>query len=211
METVISQSSTMIQFISLLVLAFIFWGVPSILYGKFKVLYIDHPFAHIIWHGLGVFIIILSFKTRVAEYFSEISQVHISALLVITLLWMLVPILYKRFQTEYLTTKERIAYQPTKYSEIVLQQMVVLGGLLILDWNWFMFGLVFFSLHVVAVLFLPKKAFWSTAPASLLGGFSFAFLQSLGVAGFLASFSLHLSFYAILQSGIIPKFKCYKR
>jgi len=201
----------MIQFVILMLLAGIFWGIPSFLFGKYKVLYIDYPIQHILWHVVGVSAIYLLVKDGFDAYFANTSFWNVISVILVTSAWMLVPIVYKQTGKEYLATKERVAYQPAKYSEIVLQQVVILGMLLILDWKLVTFALVFFGIHVVAIAFLPKGAFWSTAPASLFGGIAFAWLQSLGVAGFIASLFIHLAFYATLQSGVVPGFVPYKR
>ena len=195
-----------------LILAALFWGLPTYLYGKGKITFIDRPLSHSAWFLLGIVVTILIFKTNFFIYFSGISTAFVVLFAAVSLAWLLSPYVYPH---EHLSRLERAKYQPTKFLEILLQQVLFLAGLLILGENWILFGLLFFAVHLPFLFFLPFRIISVTASFSLPGGLLFAFLQSIGPFGFLASLSLHLLFYAgfhiVMVSGYFPNFKPYRR
>jgi hypothetical protein len=195
-----------------LALATAFWGLPTYLYGTGRVTFIDRPVSHSAWFLLGIAITIATFNEKFVAYFADVSASFVLLILLVLAMWLLSPLLLPR---DHLTFVERLKYQPTKFIEVFLQQVLFLAGLLIFNENWILFGLLFFAVHLPFFFFLPLRIISVTASASLPGGFLFAYLQSFGPIGFVASLGLHMLFYACfniaLASGLIPTLTPYRR
>ena len=178
----------------------IFWisalGITNYLFKRHDITYYEKSWQHTLFFIVLSLALFFVYQNQFFVYFSNISWDHLLIVLVLFILWLFVPTLYKN---DYYTKKERLSYQLPKFFEILFQDICFLGGLLTFAVSPTTFGLIFFVVHIPAVFLLPKKFSLLPIFGSLFGGLIFANLQSHGVSGFLIALFIHLSFWAILH------------
>jgi len=183
--------------ITWIIIWLLFWisslGFINYLFKKHKITYYEKSWQHTLFFIILSLILFVVYQNQFFLYFNDFSFYHLMVVLFLFILWLFVPILYKN---DYYAKKERFAYQLPKFFEIFFQDVCFLGGLLTFGISPVMFGLVFFVVHIPAVFLLPKKFALLPIISSLFGGLIFAYLQSQGISGFLATLFIHLSFWA---------------
>lgn len=177
-----------------------FWssalGITNYLFKKHGVTYYEKSWQHTFFFIILCLILSILYKNQFLSYFSSFSLYHFLVVLLLFILWLSVPKLYKN---DYYAKNERFGYQLPKFFEILFQDICFLGGLLTFGISPTMFGLVFFVVHIPAVFLLPKKFTLLPIFGSLFGGLIFAHLQIQGISGFLTALSIHLLFWATLH------------
>lgn len=183
------------SFLVWLILWFGIMGLPNYFFGKGKTSYWEHPLRNIIWYSFGLLCIFLIYNDFLFAYFTH-NQNQIAFLIVcITtfIVWIIFPFfLHKDYYQNY---NQRLRYQITKIFDITFQQMCLLSGFLLLDVAWYLFGIIFFLIHIPVPFIIPKRLGIITAAASLPGGIVFGYLISLGPIGFVCGVALHFAFY----------------
>jgi hypothetical protein len=177
-----------------------FWisalGITSYLFKKHQITYFEKSWQHTIFFialSLALFVV---YQDQFLLYFKDLSLWHLITILLLFILWLSAPTLYKN---DYYAKNERFGYQLPKFFEILFQDICFLGGLLTFGISPTMFGLFFFSVHVPGVFFLPGKFGLFPTTGSLFGGLIFAYLQSKGIPGFLLALLIHLLFWSTLH------------
>ena len=178
----------------------LFWfsvmGVPLYLFKKHKITLYENSWQHTLFYISALVILLIVYRYSFSVYFANLPNSFLLGILSLFLFWILAPFAY---QNDYYTRKERFKYQLPKFFEIVFQQLCFLGGLLTFGFPPLVFGLVFFIFHIPGIFFLPKKFVFFPIFGSLAGGLIFAYLQSMGVSGFVSSLALHLLFWIVLS------------
>lgn len=177
-------------------------GVPLYLFKKYKITYYEKSWQHTLFYILSLAVLFAVYGQPFFNYFSQISAPILVSLLCIFLFWLVIPIFYKN---DYFTKKERLQHQIPKFFEILFQQLCFLAGLLTFNVSSIIFALIFFIIHIPIIFFLHKKLALVFITGSLVGGLIFAYLQPMGVLGFLFSLSLHLSVYLVLYYALSIK------
>ncbi len=177
-----------------------FWisalGTTNYLFKNHNITYYEKSWQHTTFFIVLSLILFTVYQNQFFVYFKYFSLWHLMAILLLFILWLFVPTLYKN---DYYAKKERFGYQLPKFFEILFQDICFLGGLLTFGISPAMFGLVFFVVHIPAVFLLPKKFALLPIFGSLFGGFIFAHLQIQGISGFLIALFIHLLFWATLH------------
>lgn len=176
----------------------VFWfggmGFPMYLYKKFRITFYRYSWQHALFYTFLLVMLYVVYWDYYSVYFNSVSIYHLSIVIVLFLVWIFIPILY---QNDYYTKDERRAYQLPKFFEIVFQQLCFLGGLLTCGLSPIIFGLIFFAVHVPFFLYIRKMFALFFTAFSLFGGVIFAYLQSVGIAGFLIALYIHVAFYVL--------------
>lgn len=193
-----------------------FWilvmGVKDYFFKKYKITYYQYSWQHTLFFIISLALLFLVYKSNFVNYFSNQYLLVIFSLVILFILWLIAPKFYKN---DYFTKRERFLYAVPKFFEILFQQFGFLAGLLTFGLSPTLFGLVFFVIHIPVLFFIPKKFALFFISGSLFGGIIFAYLQSLGVNGFLLAVLIHILFYigfhAVLSSGRFSKIIPHKR
>ena len=183
----------------------LFWigvmGLPIYVFKKYKVTLHEKTWQHTIFYIFSLVILLIVYKDYLYSYFNNLSLYYL--LVILFLFWFYISVSYKN---DYYTRKERFNYQLPKFFEILFQQLCFLCGLLTFGVSPIIFGLVFFAVHTPFVFFVPKKFALFVICGSLIGGLVFAYLQSLGVLGFLAALIIHLLFWFVFHYILTNKY-----
>ncbi len=167
-------------------------GSPLLLFKKYKITFYEKSWQHTIFYILSLGLLYFVYKNPFYVYFQNLSLGYILIPICLFLLWFFMPFLY---QKDFYTKQERARYQIPMFFNILFQQLCFLGGLLTFGISPTAFGLVFFIIHMPMIFFVPKKFALIAISGSLIGGILISYLQSLGFAGFLISFLVHLLFW----------------
>jgi hypothetical protein len=177
-------------------------GIPNYLFKKHKVTYYENPWQHTLFYALSIVALFVVYRSMLFTYFSSTSYGFIITILSIFILWLILPKFYKK---DYFTRGERLRYQLPKFFEVLFQQVCILAGLLTFGMSPFIFGLIFFTIHIPSLFFIPKKFALFFTGGALFGGIIFSQLQYLGIQGFLLSTSIHLFFYIVFHYSLSRK------
>ncbi len=171
-------------------------GLPLYLFKKQGITFHQRPWQHVTFYLLSLVTIGIVYKHSFFSYFNNFPSYYFLLILVPVLFWFIVPMIYRN---DWFSKKERFNYQLSMFFNIVFQQFCFLGGLLTFGVSPLVFGFVFFIIHLPFVFFVQKKFAILVTVSSLAGGLIFAYLQSLGVYGFLVSLTVQLLFWSVLH------------
>lgn len=177
-------------------------GIPNYFFGIGRTNYYQQPIRNIVWYTAGISVLVYVFYSSLEKYFDPIlnnfeSQLFFIAISIIFLvIWIVVPLFLHN--DYYNNSRERTSYQMTKIFEILFQQLCFLSGFILFDLPWYIFGVIFFVIHLPVPLIIPRRLGIITAAASLPGGLIFALLHSYGPIGFLVATTIHCTFYLML-------------
>ncbi len=178
----------------------VFWfsvmGIPLYLFKKHKITLYENSWQHTLFYISALVILLIVYRYSFFVYFENLPNSFLLSILSLFLFWILAPLAYSN---DCYTKEERFRYQIPKFFEIIFQQLCFLGGLLTFGFPPLVFGLAFFIFHIPGIFFLPKRFALLPMFGSLAGGLIFAYLQSMGVSGFVSSLALHLLFWIVLS------------
>ncbi|MDQ5954267.1 MAG: hypothetical protein QG583_195 [Patescibacteria group bacterium] len=176
----------------------VFWGAVmggvNFLFKKYKITYYQYPWQHTLFFLFAIGTLCLVYKEYFINYFKDMPPYFIPVIFLLFISWIAIPRFYKN---DYFIKTERTNYQVVKFFEILFQQLAFLGGLLTFGVAPFVFGLVFFLIHLPTALFIPKGVAVVFTSGSLIGGIIFSYLQSQGLWGFVLSLLVHITFYLV--------------
>ena len=178
----------------------IFWvsvmGLPIYLFKRYHITLHQNSWQHTSFYIFATITLFWVYHKFFFGYFVSPYIYNSLFILALFIIWLLAPFTY---QQDYYTRSERLRYQVPKFFDIIFQQLCFLGGLLTIGFSPFGFALMFFIVHIPGVFFLSNKFAAFVAIGSLLGGLIFAYLQSLGNAGFLVALTIHLLFWIVFH------------
>lgn len=177
----------------------LFWftvmGLPNYLFKKYKITYYENSWQHTLFFITSSVLLFWVYKSYLPSYFNEFNLTHLITTLVLFLFWIFVP--FWIYKDDYYEKTERFNYQLPKFFDIIFQQLCILSGLLTFGVSPFVFGVMFFMVHVPILILIPKRFMLLPVFGSLVGGIIFAYLQSQGLSRILIALFIHLLFWLI--------------
>jgi hypothetical protein len=191
-----SSMSWMLTWLALWSLAL---GVPNLLFWLRGITYQKAPWSFTLFFlGMGA-VTWEVYHSVFLSYIADWNVLHIATFIGVAAVWFISPWWYRRKDNDAVT---RWQYQLPKFSELLFQQIVFLGGLLTFGVSPFRFAATFFVMHLVLMVLMEWRFASLFVAGSLVGGMTFAYLHLQGMYGFIVACLVHVLFYIAFHDAI---------